>query len=67
MQFFDMKHQQHLGSSCLISVETGVKVTEAKMCRTTGHMASCVNDRTCTSSCEKQGFTSGSCDGIRRR
>ncbi|PWA41195.1 Gamma thionin [Artemisia annua] len=49
------------------SVETGVKVTEAKMCQTTGHTGSCALDRTCHSSCEKQGFASGKCDGLRRR
>nr|GEX81549.1 gamma thionin [Tanacetum cinerariifolium] len=49
------------------SVETGVKVSEAKMCRTTGHIGSCVNDWTCSSKCEKDGFASGSCDGFRRR
>ncbi|PWA38187.1 Gamma thionin [Artemisia annua] len=50
-----------------VSVETGVKVTEAKLCQTTGHAASCLNDSTCNSKCEKQGFTNGKCDGIRRR
>ncbi|KAD4584022.1 hypothetical protein E3N88_21623 [Mikania micrantha] len=47
--------------------ERMVKVTEAKMCRTTGHSFSCVNDMTCNSSCEKQGFAEGKCDGVRRR
>ncbi|CAH1446407.1 unnamed protein product [Lactuca virosa] len=47
--------------------ETLVSVTEAKMCRTTGHMFSCANDWSCNRSCEKQGFAEGKCDGIRRR
>ncbi|KVI07392.1 Gamma thionin [Cynara cardunculus var. scolymus] len=50
-----------------IAEETMVKVIEAKMCQTTGHAFSCVNDSTCNGSCEKQGFASGKCDGLRRR
>ncbi|KAL4557440.1 hypothetical protein LXL04_035617 [Taraxacum kok-saghyz] len=47
--------------------KTLVSVTEAKMCQTTSHAFSCVNDSGCSGSCEKQGFASGKCDGVRRR
>ncbi|MFS7937889.1 putative oxidoreductase [Helianthus anomalus] len=44
-----------------------MKVTEAKMCESTGRLASCAFDRDCSHSCEKDGFIDGHCDGIRRR
>ncbi|CAH1446406.1 unnamed protein product [Lactuca virosa] len=47
--------------------ETMMSVTEAKMCQSTSHALSCATDTTCNSSCEKQGFAQGKCDGIRRR
>ncbi|KAI3750807.1 hypothetical protein L2E82_21651 [Cichorium intybus] len=39
--------------------ETLMSVTEAKMCETTSHALSCVNDWTCSSSCEKQVASDG--------
>lgn len=47
--------------------ETLVTLTQAKMCETTSHAFSCANDGQCNSSCEKKGFISGKCDGVRRR
>ncbi|MFS7937892.1 putative knottin, scorpion toxin [Helianthus anomalus] len=49
------------------SEESVMKVTEAKMCESTGRLASCAFDRDCSHSCEKDGFIDGHCDGIRRR
>lgn len=52
---------------CFVEYEILVTSTQEKICETTEHAFSCVNDGQCDSSCKKKGFISGKCNGMHRR
>ncbi|XP_057473152.1 defensin D2-like [Actinidia eriantha] len=61
--------KRFFGLVLLVLVVVSLMETDAKLCTAPSSTFKylCISDQNCSSACEQEGFTSGECEGLRRR